>query len=215
MLIASGCCGPGSRPEGGRLVVLSGTVKVVRATQTQTLVAKQKHQLATGDAIMTRADSEALIDCAGFATILRPGSQLIIHPRAPRDEETPDRVDLLRGVATFLVPIAQPSKKYRFEATANGVVAAVRGTMFDLEAMEDGRSIVTVLRGEVDLKARDGTEVIATVSKGDHFIVPSAAAALPLPMKLSAKETKTREASVTAAILAAEALGRPLALSRY
>jgi len=176
--IWSGCGrAPSESPERSiaQLQVIRGTVSVVKNGRESSIGSTAVHELAATDVIRTHAGSEAVVLLGGEAHVVGENSEYRIDAHSPRTNgaggET--RVSVIKGLTTFFLPISR--KGHRFQAMADTVVAAAKGTIFSLE-YRDGRARVTVLRGLVDLLLRtpDGTvssSVARTLSPDRRAVV--------------------------------------------
>ena len=149
-------CGGGSTSRGGGAGAsagavrwLKGKVTLHRGAQDLAVDASASVPVQNGDTLETGPDSEAVITAGKKVQVLAEKTQLKIDALVEgTNAGTHDRVSLLRGLATFFLPAHQQG--YQFEAMTSTVAAAVKGTIFSLEAGDTGVR-ATVIRGEVAL----------------------------------------------------------------
>lgn len=167
ILFTLGCGGAAeesaAKRSPGKVQAVKGSLEIVRGTETIAVAAGQSQELQVGDTLRTAADGEAVIVSGPHVQVIGPDSETKLEGA---DEETgrPSKMSLLKGFATYLFPPAN-DKKVRFEASTSTVVAAVRGTIFQVK-IEGTESRVSVVRGEVAVRPPgtegDGTSVKAS-----------------------------------------------------
>lgn len=169
ILAAAACCGCGAgadRADRGKtaaLRVLAGTAVIEGKGAPRTVTAGREEPVRPGETIVVAAAAEALLVDGAQLEVLAAGTRLQLGSADPASGEL-QMVRLLDGVVTFLFP-AGAKKERRFEAVTNTVVAAVRGTVFRVEARGDVTR-VTVLKGEVEVRAPSGGAPAQTVTAG-------------------------------------------------
>jgi hypothetical protein len=214
-VLAAGGCSKSETPAAARGFAVHGTVTLTHLGKSMTLTEKQSAPLHAGDSVAAGAASEAVIESAGHVTYLRENGHLMLVSPAPRArEDAPMRVELFRGLATFLVPRAEKPADYRFEAVTNSVVAAVKGTRFTVEATAD-RTRIAVTSGSVDLLAVADRKMLATVKDGQEAsAAPGASSAVTVtPMAADDLKRQTREQAGMSILF--EALGTGITIGVY
>ncbi|MBI4860494.1 MAG: FecR domain-containing protein [Candidatus Riflebacteria bacterium] len=142
----------------GKLQVVKGSAVVTHGAQKTTFQSGARASVMVGDTVATGPGSEAVVLASKQVHLLGENSQLKFETVAT-DGSGAGRVSLLEGVSTFLLP-PSPVQKPQFEAAANSVVAAVHGTIFQLE-LKGGDVQVTVVRGEVEVRPDQGAPPVA------------------------------------------------------
>ncbi|MBI3893206.1 MAG: FecR domain-containing protein [Candidatus Wallbacteria bacterium] len=214
VLAGAGCRGS-AHPAAGRVFAVKGAVEVVHAGAKTTLSPKQVAPLSPGDGVRVGEQAEALVECAGHVSYLRERSELVF--RAPPPESPggpPMRVELLRGVATFLVPRAEKPRDYRFEAVTGTVIAAVKGTEFTLEVTDD-ETRLSVFKGVVELLSARERRALAMVGPGEEIAVKTGEATSATPTPVTPQQKKRRASEHTAISILLDALGTGINIGVY
>lgn len=151
----AGCGDPhGSDPAPvGVVQVTKGSVRVSRPGHDRELTAGQSASVQVGDEVMTGPDSEAVIRSGPQVHLLSPSSRLELSAAHAHPAKGLARVSLLAGLATFLLPVDH-AKQLRFQALSGTILAAVKGTIFRMQA--NAEVSVVVIRGEVELYSVEG-----------------------------------------------------------
>ncbi|MBI4860758.1 MAG: FecR domain-containing protein [Candidatus Riflebacteria bacterium] len=144
-----GSTGTAGKSGLGELSAIKGVVTLTHEGKPVEIRPGQTQQVAAGDTVRTGPDSEAVVRSGRRVQFLDHDSELRVEA-PPTTAPEGGRVHLLKGLATFLLP-PSPDKKVQFEAVSNSVVAAVKGTIFCMQAT-DGGAEVTVVEGEVEVR---------------------------------------------------------------
>jgi Tfp pilus assembly protein PilF len=146
-----------------------GQVLVARAKSEVWDPAYTNQVLRPGDQVRTLSYSRLILRWHDNSTLQLPElSHLEIEPQP--DQARPPGLTLLRGLLYFFHGEEPTQARFRTRA----ISAAVRGTEFVLEAAEpEGRTILTVLDGEVEFETEQGT--IRLVSGEQGMVEPGLA----------------------------------------
>lgn len=141
------------RPAPATVIEIEGTVQTARAsTNVVWQAARTNETLAARDRVRTREQSRAalrLID----RSLFRLGELSELTVELPADSQSPASVGLLRGLLMFF----HRGDPRDVEIRTRTVSAAVRGTEFQVEVAENGRTVLTLFDGEVELSNPQGT----------------------------------------------------------
>lgn len=140
-------------PTRATVIEISGTVQTARASTNGVWYAAHTNETLTArDKIRTREDSRAalrLID----RSLFRLGELSELTVESPADCQSPASVGLLRGLLMFF----HRGDPRDVEIRTRTVSAAIRGTEFQVEVAENGRTVLTLFDGEVELSNPQGT----------------------------------------------------------
>ncbi len=160
-VLACGFAARAQKPAQATVIEMEGTVQTAPARTTDWRAAKTNDALAALDRIRTREQSRAalrLIDRSLFR--LGELSELTVEPMA--DEKSPANVGLVRGVLFFL----HRGRPKDVELRTRTVSAAIRGTEFHVEVADNGRTVLTLFDGEVELANPQGTLRLVSGEQG-------------------------------------------------
>jgi len=129
-----------------RLLTVEGTVQVFPMNGTGWIAAQTNQVLHTGDRVRTGPHSRATARLSDL-TVLRINELTTLQIQPPPQTGKAGVLDVRRG-ATYFLGRGRPSEQeFRTPLTSG----AIRGTEFNLAVAEDGRTVVTLLDGEVAL----------------------------------------------------------------
>ena len=137
---------PTLRAEPVRIVSVEGSVNWARAGLAQWEAAQTNQLLQVGDRLRTAPDSRAAVQFSD-QSVKRLGELTTLTIAAPEGQEKA-AFELERG-RVFFKSWEQPNQ-IRFKTRT--VSGAIRGTEFNLEVAEDGRTVLTLINGVVDLE---------------------------------------------------------------
>jgi len=133
------------------IVGIEKTVEVLRAGSQRWDRAYTNQPLYAGDRIRTRSGSRLVLRWSDQSTVRLDGlSEFQIE--APVERKALSGFSLLQGIAYFF----HRDKPADVRIRTRTATAAVRGTEFNLEADENGRTILTLFDGEVELANDQG-----------------------------------------------------------
>jgi tetratricopeptide (TPR) repeat protein len=138
---------PATTPKAAsELLTIEGTVQV-RVVGAADWVPGQTNQfLHIGDRLRTAARSRATVRLSDL-TILRVNELTTLQIQPPREPGKQSLLDLNSGSAYFLSRERPPEQEFRTPLTSG----AIRGTEFNLTVADDGRTVVTLIDGQVSL----------------------------------------------------------------
>lgn len=178
------------QPQPATLTAVSGQVQLRTASTGRIRRASDGDLIRAGDTIITR-DGTATVELADGSRIrVNPASEILFNrlTRYNREGMTDTRMRLERGgVSNRVRPTIEGGA--RFEVETPSAIAAVRGTVFSLQADHDG-SRVQVTEGEVTFGQPGHTRTIpagfsASLAPGSSHLqitrLPPAPEATPLP----------------------------------
>ena len=143
------------------LIELEGTVQTARARAADWLPARTNGALAVLDRVRTREQSRATMRLLD-RSLFRLGELSEITVEAPPDSQTPSSFSLGRGLLYFL----HRGKPADVKANTRTVSAAIRGTEFLLEVADNGRTVLTLFDGEVELSNPQGVLRLVSGEQG-------------------------------------------------
>lgn len=176
--------GGGSAPSAGTtgsMRVVSGTCKVTFKTETKIHNTGATAQIPMGALLETDAGGVAVVNWGKTAQILQPNTKLTYVAESKIPGYGVSKVDLLRGLTSFFLPKSD-TPDFKFQAASHSIVAAVKGTGFDLSADgDDGPVVVATTHGKVYAFERkpgepataehpeDAGKLLAEVAAGDAY----------------------------------------------
>jgi hypothetical protein len=168
--------------EAAELRSTLGTVEIQKAGSGVWTQGRPRTEVQDGDIVRTGVGSQAELKMEqGHNMTLREKSTLKVD--AQRGQEA--RFSLLLGRVRSFVAKLQPQSK--FEIKTPVAVASVRGTVFELEVLENQTSRLSVLEGVVNYRDLAGIGAEVQVLQGQSVVVEPGAAprpAEPLPQEL-------------------------------
>ena len=159
----SGGAAPAAASISCTLVEKEGKVEVSRKGSTAWNVAQLNDTYQPGDRIRTGSRSRAALRWSELSVVrLSELTSMEIQPPAkPGDKPQLD----LRSGASYFFSREKPTEIQFRTPVASG---AIRGTEFDLQVAEDGRTVLSLLDGEVDLSNAQGP---ASLRSGEQATV--------------------------------------------
>jgi len=145
-----------------------GWVEVLPAGGTIWIRAVTNRVLRPGDVLRTGQGSRALVRLANDS-VVRLDEATLLQIRDPRQRDQNPLLHLLKG-ALYFFHRDQPVRT-QFETPL--VSGAIRGTEFNLAVADKGRTVLTLLDGEVELSNPQGQLTLAT---GEQAVVEPGAA---------------------------------------
>ncbi len=144
-----------------RIITVKGSVEKAEPDSVDWKTAKEKDPLQVGWRLRTGRRSKAAIRMSDLS-VLRVGQLSTLEIQPPKDQRRKRALDLKAGAAYFFNREG-PSKVDFRTPIASG---AIRGTEFMLEVDENGRTIVTMFEGEVDLENEFGSVQLGNGEQG-------------------------------------------------
>src|SRR5262245_2306144 len=143
------------------ILELEGKVEVSRAGSMTWDPGYTNQVLQVGDRIRTYGRSRAVLLWSDAST-KRIGEITEIQIQAPTDTSSEPGFNLFKGVLYFF----HRGKPTDVRVKTRTASAAVRGTEFNLEVLDDGRTILTMFDGEVELSNEAGSVVLGNAEQG-------------------------------------------------
>jgi Flp pilus assembly protein TadD len=167
-MLSFGCDASAAETIRLELVDLQGSVEVLHKDQREWQPAKINIVLGPGDAIRTRKDSRAAIrtDSEGIIRLDQLSTLRIPEQVSPRKRFL---INLLKGAAYFFH--RERPAQTDFETPL--VSGAIRGTEFNLAVAGNGKTVVSLIDGEVALSNPQGELALST---GEEAVVEPASA---------------------------------------
>ncbi len=174
------------QPKPAKVISISGSAFIKRASQTKFKPLKEDARIRVGDEVSTRKGS-VLIEFADGSTIrLDPESNLVFNKLSHfgKTGMVDTRLRLKKGsLSTEVTPLVKGS---RYEITTPSAVAAVRGTEFRIEA-KPNETKLEVIEGEVEFSGKHGKALVtagngATIKQGTTQIQQQKLPEPPAPM---------------------------------
>src|SRR6266851_3477442 len=160
-------CGAADNPT-CVLVEKEGKVEVARKGSAAWSAAQPNQDLQPGDRLRTGSRSRAALRWSE-SSVVRVSELTSMEIQLPAKPGDKPQLDLRSG-ATYLFSREKPTEIQFRTPVASG---AIRGTEFNLEVAEDGRTILSLLDGEVDLSNEQGA---ARLSSGEQGTVQTGSA---------------------------------------
>ena len=144
----------GTNPPSAQATVLEaeGTVQTAAARTADWRAARTNESLAPLDRLRTRERSRAALRLRD-RSVFRLGELSEVIVEAPDDSQSSTAVNMLRGVLMFFHRGNPRDVQFR----TGTVSAAIRGTEFHVEVADNGRTVLTLFDGEVELSNPQGT----------------------------------------------------------
>lgn len=143
------------------IVEVEGKVEVSRAGAASWDPGYTNQVLQVGDRLRTHARSRAVLRWSDAST-KRIGEISEFQVQAPPAPSDDPGFNLLKGVIYFF----HRGKPTDVRVKTRTASAAVRGTEFNLEVLDDGRTILTMFDGEVELSNEAGSVVLTNAEQG-------------------------------------------------
>jgi len=156
------------------LLTVEGVVELYPLGGTGWSTAQTNEVLHMGDRLRTSERSRATIRLSDL-TVLRLNELTTLQLRPPATPGVSSLLDVKSGSAYFLGREKPARQEFRTPLTSG----AIRGTEFNLAVADDGRTVVTLIDGEVGLSNQLGQ--VAMVS-GEQGIVETGKAPVKTPM---------------------------------
>jgi Tfp pilus assembly protein PilF len=134
-----------NQPE-SRLLTIEGSVQLLTVGTTNWSGGKTNQPLHFGDRLRTGARSRATVRLSDL-TVLRVNELTTLQIREPRQAGKLSELDVNSGSTYFFSRSRPAEQEFRTPLTSG----AIRGTEFNLAVAADGRTVVTLLDGQVTL----------------------------------------------------------------
>ena len=139
-------------PATGVLVGMEGSVEILRAATTNWTAANIGVSLGVGDQLRTGPRSRATLRLSNLS-VLRVGELMTYEIEAPRMSGGKPVLNLKSGSAYFF----SRDKPQEVQIRTPTVTGAIRGTEFNVTVAAGGRTVVTMIDGEVELTNQFGS----------------------------------------------------------
>ena len=143
------------------LLTTEGKVEVARKGTTQWSPAQTNQVLQIGDRLRTGLRSRATLRWSE-SSVVRVDQLTSLEIQPPAGTTGKSQLDLKSG-ATYFFSRERPAEIQFRTPVASG---AIRGTEFNLAVAEDGRSVLSLLDGEVDLVNAQGSVTLKSGEQG-------------------------------------------------
>jgi len=162
--LAAPPCARGGSPtapdQAGLVLTVEGVVEINRAGTEKWIAARTNLSLSYGDSLRTGPRSRATVRLSDLS-VLRVNEKTVLEIR-PQSGKKGSSLDLRTG-STYFFNRSKPSSLQFHTPLISG---AIRGTEFNLEAVPDGPTTVTLLEGEVALNNSLGDLVLQSGEQG-------------------------------------------------
>lgn len=138
---------------------VTGTVKVKKRSSVSAAVLKTGQLLIPGDIIETGTRSLAVISSSGGKITIRANSRIQLT-ESEDDSGTHSALSVFAGNVNCKMNKLKRTKS-GFDVNTASAVAAVRGTEFDVAALPDGSSVLSVSEGSVVLTGVEESVLVA------------------------------------------------------
>ena len=142
---------------GSLLLSFEGTVEVAEAGSTVWRPARKEQPLKPGDRVRTGKNSRAMVRLSNLS-VLRVYELSTLEIQPPQQQGNNPVIDVKKGSVYFFNRDRPSATQFR-TPVASG---AIRGTEFNLTGAEDGRMLLTVIDGVVDLQNELGSLELLT-----------------------------------------------------
>ncbi len=143
------------------LVEKEGKVEFARKGTTAWSAAQLNEKLQPGDRLRTGSRSRAALRWSELS-VVRVGELTSVEIQPPAKSGDKPQLDLRSGT-TYFFSREKPTEVQFRTPVASG---AIRGTEFNLEVAEDGRTVLSLLDGNVDLSNEQGAASLSSGQQG-------------------------------------------------
>lgn len=188
-----------AQDRAGVVTTLQGTATVVRASAPDPTPLKFKDDVFARDRIATGEKSFVRVLLGGKATVTAREHTVLTVTEVPGTAT----IDVASGRIAVAVSKDRMKPGEVVQITTPNVIAAIRGTVVIAE-VSGGRSVITVLRGLIDVTRIDpaGRTIGQPVNVSVHETISvSGASALPLPRPTTISPEKAKGLSVDFTVL--------------
>lgn len=170
-----------AQERAGVVTTLEGHVTVMRAALTEPVPLRFKDDIFVKDRIATGGSSAARILLAGRAVVTIREHSVVTITEVPGVST----VDVVAGRAAVAVAREKMRAGDLVEVKTPNAVAGIRGTVVVAEVF-DAHSVITVLKGVVDVKRLDGGRLVGTpiVLSALHRLTVTDGRPLPRPQSV-------------------------------
>jgi len=175
--LATELLGQGSPPAqvpDAQFVTLEGVVQVYPEGGSGWMKAATNQPLHFGDRLRTFERSRATVRLSD-QTVLRLNELTTLTLHAPVTAGAQSMIDMKSGSIYFLDRDKPTQQEFRTPLTSG----AIRGTEFDLAVADDGRTVVSLIDGQVGLSNELGT---VEISSGEQGVVENGKSPVKSPM---------------------------------
>src|ERR1041385_4366841 len=144
------------------LLTKEGKVEVARKGEAQWAVAQTNQVLQIGDRLRTGVRSRATLRWSNLS-VVRVNELTSLEIQPPEKAGDKPQLDLKSG-ATYFFSREKPTEVQFRTPVASG---AIRGTEFNLAVDDNGRTVLSLIDGEVDLANAQGRETIKSGQQGN------------------------------------------------
>jgi Flp pilus assembly protein TadD len=164
---------PAAVPD-AQFLTLEGTVQIYPAGGGGWVLAQTNQPLHFGDRLRTFERSRATVRLSD-QTVLRLNELTTLTLAAPATAGAQSMLDMKSGSVYFLDRDKPATQEFRTPLTSG----AIRGTEFNLAVADDGRTVVTLIDGQVGLSNELGQ---VDMSSGEQGVVEAGKAPVKSPM---------------------------------
>ena len=147
---------PEAQERAGVVTTLEGNVTVMRASLAEPAPLKFKDDIFVKDRVATGKDSVARILLGGRAVVTVRERSVVTITEVPGLST----VDVVAGRAAVAVARERMRPGDLIEVKTPNAVAGIRGTVIVAEVLDATHSVITVLKGVIDVKRLDGGRVV-------------------------------------------------------
>ncbi|MBI4860698.1 MAG: FecR domain-containing protein [Candidatus Riflebacteria bacterium] len=149
----------------GLLIVDEGSATIARGSSHHRVNKGGTEKVMVGDTLTGNLGCKATIKTGLHAYTIDAETELVVDKASfAGASHGASMVTLKKGLAAFALQVQGEKKVHRFQVATVSVVAAVKGTMFDVN-VADREVKVTVYEGEVDLFAQGDPAVVVVGKK--------------------------------------------------
>jgi len=178
-------------PAGARFISFEGSVRVIRASTRQVVVARADTQLYPGDTVQTQADGRARISMAdGSTVVLRPDSTIIIRDNAGSEGGKRSNVRVVVDSGEMLVRTEQQMEGTRNVVETPKTQNQIAGeTAASFGVKPEGTEEIRVNSGSVESVNRAGEKTslqageYVSVNQSGTMSKPQRLLDVPLPLQ--------------------------------
>jgi hypothetical protein len=177
-----------AQERAGVVTTLEGKVTVMRASLSEPAPLKFKDDIFVKDRIATAQDSVARILLGGRAVVTVRERSVVTITEVPGLST----VDVVAGRAAVAVAREKMRPGDLVEVKTPNAVAGIRGTVIVAEVLDASHSVITVLKGVIDVRRLDGGHVVgqATVVNALQRVAVVADSPVPAPQAVAPDAAK-------------------------
>lgn len=177
-----------AQERAGVVTTLEGQVTVMRASLQQPAPLKFKDDIFVKDRIATGENSVARILLGGKAVVTVREHSVVTITEVPGLST----VDVAAGRAAVAVAREKMRAGDLVEVKTPNAVAGIRGTVIVAEVLDAQHSVITVLKGVIDVKGLDGGRLVGrpTIVNALQRVTVAGGAAVSTPQAISSDAAK-------------------------